>query len=80
MNDLRELAENQGGVIYIEQFEQWIESVVEQLEEEKEIAYADFDKYDTDYKLDLDDYYDDYYHIGLGRAIDILNRGGVKRE
>jgi hypothetical protein len=34
-NDLRELAEQQDGVLYIEQVEEWIESVVEQLEEEK---------------------------------------------
>lgn len=32
MNDLRELSEAQGGVIYIEQFEHWLEEVVEQLE------------------------------------------------
>ena len=34
-NDLRELAEQQDGVLYIEQVEEWIESVVEQLEERK---------------------------------------------
>ena len=34
-NDLRELAENQDGILYIEQVEEWIESIVEQLEEKK---------------------------------------------
>lgn len=46
--------------------------LIERLEEEKEIAYADFDKYANDYELDLDDEYDDFYHNGLGRAIKIV--------
>ena len=33
MSDLRELAGQQGGVIYIEQFEDWLEEVVEELEQ-----------------------------------------------
>lgn len=33
MSDLRLFAEAQGGVIYIEQFEDWLEEVVEELEQ-----------------------------------------------
>lgn len=35
MSDMRELAENQGGVIYIEQFEEWVEELIEDFESEK---------------------------------------------
>ena len=45
-----------------------IEKILERLEEEREIAYADFDKYASDYELDLEDTYDDFFHKGLARA------------
>ncbi len=53
-----------------------VDKVVEQLEEEKECAYADFEFYAKD--INLDEEYDDYYHCGLSRAIDIVKRGGVE--
>ena len=42
-----------------------VEKVVEELEEEKDIAYADFEKYANDYFLDLDENVDDWYYKGL---------------
>ena len=49
-----------------------IEKILERLEEEREIAYADFDKYANDYELNLDDTYDDFFHKGLARAKTIV--------
>ena len=49
-----------------------IKRILERLEEEREIAYADFDKYASDYELDLDDTYDDFFHKGLARAKEIV--------
>ncbi len=40
MHDLRELAEQQDGILYIEQVEEWIESVVEQIDN-LEIYFSD---------------------------------------
>ena len=55
-----------------------VEKVVAELEEEKDIAYADFDMYINDYELDLDSDYDDLLHKGLARAIDVIRKGGVE--
>ena len=55
-----------------------VEKVISGLEEEKDIAYADFDKYANDYFLDLDENVDDWYYKGLARAIDVIRKGGVK--
>jgi len=49
-----------------------IEKILERLEEEREIAYADFDKYANDYELDLEDTYDDFFYKGLARAKTIV--------
>lgn len=49
-----------------------IEKILDELEEEREIAYADFDKYASGYELDLDDTYDDFFHKGLARAKKIV--------
>lgn len=54
------------------------EKLISGLEEEKDIAYADFDKYANDYELDLDSDYDDLFHRGLARAIDVIRKGGVE--
>ena len=54
------------------------EKVVAELEEEKDIAYADFEKYANDYFLDLDEDVDDWYYKGLARAIDVIRKGGVE--
>lgn len=55
-----------------------VDKVVEELEEEKEYSCADFEDYVFAYELDshLDSEYDDYFNKGLGRAIDIVKRGG----
>ena len=56
------------------------EKLISGLEEEKDISYADFDKYVNDYELDLDSDYDDLFHKGIERAIDVIRKGGVKYE
>ena len=53
------------------------DKVVEKLEEEREISYADFDRYVKDYGLWLDAEYDDFFHKGLERAARIVKRGGA---
>lgn len=53
-----------------------VDKVVEKLEEEREISYADFDRYVKDYGLWLDAEYDDFFHKGLERAARIVKRGG----
>lgn len=55
-----------------------VEKVVAELEEEKDIAYADFEKYANDYFLDLDEDVDDWYYKGLERAINVIRKGGVE--
>ena len=55
-----------------------IDRIVAQLEEEKDIAYADFEKYAYDYFLDLDEDADDWYYKGLERAINVIRKGGVE--
>ena len=54
-----------------------MDKVVEQLEEEKEIAHADFDEYVNEVCPSLDADYDDLYHMGLERGIEIVKGGGV---
>lgn len=51
--------------------------VVEQLEEERELSYADFDRYVEDVSQCLDAEYDDFFHRGLERAIKIVKGGGT---
>ncbi len=53
------------------------DKVVEQLKEEKEFSYADFDEYVNEVCPCLDAEYDDFFHKGLERAIDIVKAGGV---
>lgn len=45
-NKLRELAEQQDGILYIEQVESWVEEIVEQLEEE----IKNVERYGRDYE------------------------------
>lgn len=54
-----------------------VDKVVEKLEEEREISYADFDRYVKNYGLWLDAEYDDFFHRGLERAARIVKRGGT---
>lgn len=44
------------------------EKIFERLEEERELSYADFDKYVSEYSPCLDSEYDDFFHRGLERA------------
>lgn len=53
-----------------------VDKVVEQLEEERELAYADFDRYVEEVDPCLDSECDDFFHTGLGRAIKVLKAGG----
>lgn len=54
-----------------------VEKVVEQLEKEREYSHADFEEYVQECSLCLDAEYDDYFHRGLERAVNIVKRGGV---
>lgn len=53
------------------------DKVVEQLEEERELSYADFDRYAEEVSPCLDAEYDDFFHRGLERAIKIVKGGGT---
>ena len=55
-----------------------VEKVVAELEEEKEISCADFTKYVNEYNPCLDDEYDDFFHKGLERAIEVIRKGGAE--
>lgn len=55
-----------------------VSKVVEELEEEREIAYADFPKYVNEYSPCLDEEYDDFFHRGLERAIKLVRKGGAE--
>ena len=52
-----------------------IDKVVEQLEEERELSYADFGRYVEEVSPCLDAEYDDFFHRGLERAIRIVKDG-----
>lgn len=52
-----------------------LEKMVERLEEEKELSYADFGEYVDGVCPCLDAEYDDFFHRGLERAIEIVARG-----
>ncbi len=51
-----------------------VDKIVEQLEEERELSYADFDKYVEEVSPCLDAEYDDSFQRGLERAIKIIKR------
>ncbi len=53
------------------------DKVVEQLEDEKEFAYANFDEYVNEVCPYLDAEYDDLFNEGLERAIQIVKGGGA---
>lgn len=58
------------------------ENILDRLDEEREISYADFDLYVNEYSPCLDSEYDDLFHRGLERAVriikdEITNQGGV---
>lgn len=57
-----------------------VDKIVKQLEEERELAYADFDKYVEEVDSCLDSEYDDFFHKGIERAIKVLKAGGIINE
>ena len=57
-----------------------VDKVVEQLEEERELSYADFDRYAEEVSACLDAEYDDFFHRGLERAIKIVKGVGIDAE
>lgn len=54
-----------------------IDKVVKQLEDERELSYADFDKYVEEVSHCLDAEYDDSFQRGLERAIKIIKVGKI---
>ena len=44
------------------------EKILDRLEEERELSYADFNRYVEEVSPCLDDEYDDFFHRGLERA------------
>ena len=52
-----------------------VDKVVEQLEKERELSYADFDRYVEEVSPCLDAEYDDTLSRGLERAIRIVKGG-----
>lgn len=77
MDELKQLAEMQGGVVYIEQVEEWLEKVVEQLEEisyDMEICEEQFDM-NSPYFMDVE-----YKMVKLEEAISIVRKGGDNND
>lgn len=56
-----------------------IDKIIEQLEEERELAYADFDRYVEEVDPCFDSECDDFFHKGMERAIKVL-KAGEKRD
>lgn len=54
-----------------------IDKVVKQLEDERELSYADFDKYVEEVSPCLDAEYDDSFQRGLERAIKIIKASKI---
>lgn len=54
-----------------------IDKVVKQLEDERELSYADFNRYVEEVSPCLDAEYDDSFQRGLERAIKIIKAGGI---
>lgn len=52
--------------------------ILEQLEEEKELSYADFDRYVKEVSSYLDAEYDDFFYMGIERAIRIIKVGDLR--
>lgn len=65
MSVLKQCAEVQSGVIYREQFEDWLSNITEQLEEKQNEVGCD---------VSLHEYYTDGYYDGIEQSIGIINR------
>lgn len=57
-----------------------IEKLVEQLEEEREYSYANFNEYVKEVSPCLDAEYDDVFSRGLERAIEIVKQGNGSND
>lgn len=57
-----------------------VDKVIDQLEEEKEYADADFEAYVQETVPNLDSEYDDTYSHGMERAIQIMKEENEKNE
>ena len=53
-----------------------VDKIVKQLEEERELAYADFDRYVEEVDPCFDSEHDDFFHKGIERAIEVVKAGG----
>lgn len=51
-----------------------VDKVVEQLDDEAELSYADFERYAEEHYMNIED---DDFRFGLRRAIDIVKAGGI---
>lgn len=71
-NALCELIDKQPTVQLVDK----LEGLLEQLAEEEDFAYADFDAYAKSIHEDpeYDSAYEDFYYIGVKRAIYLLNK------
>lgn len=52
-----------------------VEDVIDNLEDERDFANADFEEYVNENIIPFDSEYDDNFSCGLGRAIDVVKRG-----
>lgn len=57
-----------------------VNNVIAKLEAERELSYADFNKYVEEVSPCLDAEYDDSFQRGLERAIKIAKRGGKHKH
>lgn len=56
------------------------EKIINQLEEEQEWSYANFEDYTEQCASYMDAEYDDFFHMGLRRAIDVLRNAIAEAE
>ena len=50
-----------------------IDKIIEQLKEEMELAYVDFDRYVEEVDPCFDSECDDFFYTGLGRALSLIH-------
>ena len=50
-----------------------LDEILKKLDEEADMAYSDFESYADDFGFDSE--YDDMFHVGIRRAIQILKEG-----
>lgn len=57
-----------------------IKGIINQLEEEQEWSYANFEDYIEQCAPYMDAEYDDFFHMGLRRAIDVVKKAVEETE